>query len=613
MLFDLIRSAGIDYLRLDRTKDKSYAFDHAFDERVTQREVFSGTAARVIPEVLRGANACVFAYGATGSGKTYTMMGAPAEGAPGVVLLTMDALFEQAALDEEHSLSVSVQYVEIYNEVIQDLLEPSNAALDVREAPGKGTRVAGASRVTVSSRAELEGLLYKGNLYRTTEATNVNEVSSRSHAVLTMHVETTQRFEERPATRCGKLSLIDLAGSERAAKTGNAGKRLNEGANINRSLLALANCINALADKTKRQGHVPYRDSKLTRLLKDSLGGACQTVMITNLSPASDTFDETLNSLKYANRAKNIRTKEMTVTVHRAPPVAEQLAMVRELRHSFGSLLPSAPPSGLASGLVSGPHGSGAALSRARPTPAPTLLTPTSSAAANGPRGGGLAWRLKAGGAPAATTPKSRTTPTSAGGPTLRGKSISTPTAPRSATAGYGGGGGRCGMHGGGGGGGGGTPLSARASRDLGRGLRRPAPSPPAPSQWSPLHSPPSIGRLPHASASARSTYADAAVDASRSARELDSHTHTPADQHAQAFADTRAPAAEAAAAADGERGGVWHSLPPHAAWVEAHSVLDQLESEAVRQPCSEHATPAQWPAAAPPNRLLLLRPVPCC
>ena len=333
------KMGGIDYLRLDKTKDKAYAFDHAFETAITQQAVFEGTAQRVIPDVLRGCNACVFAYGATGSGKTYTMMGG-GDSSPGVVLLTVDDIFARISeMSEEHAATVTMQYCEIYNEAIKDLLEPSNTALDVREAPGpRGTFVAGAAVVPVNSRAELEALIYKGNLYRTTEATNVNEVSSRSHAVLQLRFEMTPRFDPSAGTRCGKLSMIDLAGSERAAKTGNLGKRLTEGANINRSLLALANCINALADKTKRNGHVPYRDSKLTRLLKDSLGGHCKTVMITNVSPASDQFEETLNSLKYANRAKNIRTKEVTVMVTRPTPAVEQLAMVRELRDSFSGL-----------------------------------------------------------------------------------------------------------------------------------------------------------------------------------------------------------------------------------------------------------------------------------
>ena len=280
------KMGGIDYLRLDKTKDKAYAFDHAFDKDVDQPTVFECTAKRVVPDVLRGGNACVFAYGATGSGKTYTMMGS--DSGPGVVPLTTEAIFDAVdELQEESATTVTMQFVEIYNEQIQDLLEPSNGGLDVREAPGRGTFVAGASVVTVGSRQELEGLMHKGNLYRTTEATNVNEVSSRSHAVLQLRIESTSRFEDKPVTRVGKLSMIDLAGSERATKTGNMGKRLTEGANINRSLLALANCINALADKTKRMGHVPYRDSKLTRLLKDSLGGHCKTVRLEELHPRS--------------------------------------------------------------------------------------------------------------------------------------------------------------------------------------------------------------------------------------------------------------------------------------------------------------------------------------
>ena len=329
---------GIDYLRLDKTKDKSYAFDQAFDWSVPQKAVFEGTANAVVADVIRGGNACVFAYGATGSGKTYTMMGSDQN--PGVVLLTVDEIFSRArAASEDFAVAVTMQYVEIYNERIQDLLNPENSDLDVRESKSLGTFVAGASSTAVSSRQELEALIYKGNLFRTTEATNVNEVSSRSHAVLQLRFELSPRFDEQqPGTRIGKLSMIDLAGSERAKKTDNAGKRLTEGANINRSLLALANCINALADKTKRMGHVPYRDSKLTRLLKDSLGGHCRTVMLVNVSPAHDQFDETLNSLKYANRAKNIRTKEVTVTVKRPTPAIEQLAMVRELRESFGHL-----------------------------------------------------------------------------------------------------------------------------------------------------------------------------------------------------------------------------------------------------------------------------------
>ena len=356
------KMGGTDYLRLDKTKDKSYAFDHAFGPESAQVELYEATAKSLVPEVISGCNACCFAYGATGSGKTYTMMGSSE--APGVIPLAVEALFTQVeAASEEYLVTVKMQYVEIYNEQIKDLLEPEKTAkqgLDVREAPGKGTFVAGAANMVVGSRKELEALMHKGNLYRTTEATNCNEVSSRSHAVLQLRVESQPRFEEGGKIRVGKLSMIDLAGSERATKTNNAGKRLVEGANINRSLLALANCINALADRTKKSGHIPYRDSKLTRLLKDSLGGSCRTLMITNVSPASDQFDETLNSLKYANRAKNIRTQEVTVQVHLpGPSPAEQLELVREMKRSLGSRdeAPGAPPGKAAKGGKKGGKG----------------------------------------------------------------------------------------------------------------------------------------------------------------------------------------------------------------------------------------------------------------
>ena len=305
-----------DYLRLDKHKDRSYAFDSAIGPEVDQKKTFNNTLDVLIPDVLSGRNACCFAYGATGSGKTFTMTGSG--DSPGLIPQSVEALFAQAGT----SCAITMQYVEIYNEQIKDLLQPANVNLDVREAPGKGTFVAGAANVEVTSRDDVEMLLEAGNTFRTTESTQLNVVSSRSHAVLQLRCTLGERR--------GKLSLIDLAGSERASKTGvmsstqdlgrggteNNTKRLNEGANINRSLLALANCISALADQARKGGgsantsHVPYRDSKLTRLLKDSLGGACRTMMIANVSPSSDQFDETLNTLKYADRAKRIKTKK---------------------------------------------------------------------------------------------------------------------------------------------------------------------------------------------------------------------------------------------------------------------------------------------------------------
>lgn len=222
------KMGGIDYLRIDKTKDKSYAFDHAFDAAAPQERVFESTTNHLIADVMRGANGCCFAYGATGSGKTHTMMGT-AE-LPGVIPLTVDALFASIVQSSEDlQVSVTMQYVEIYNESIKDLLEPANnASLDVRESPKDGTFVAGAASTTVQSRKEMEALIHKGNLFRATEATNVNQVSSRSHAVLQLKVESRDRFAEKGKIRVGKLSMIDLAvSSSAAAGAAEAGERWN--------------------------------------------------------------------------------------------------------------------------------------------------------------------------------------------------------------------------------------------------------------------------------------------------------------------------------------------------------------------------------------------------
>jgi len=320
------KMGGLDYLRLDKTKTRHYRFDCALGPESTQSEVYEKTNKPLVKKAIEGYNACCFAYGATGAGKTFTMMGNLEHA--GVIPLTLVDLFEFIKDDDEMEYRFSMQYLEIYNEKIKDLLNPSDANLDVREVPSRGTYVAGASDKTVSTPDEMMALIHEGNLYRTTEATKVNEVSSRSHAVLQVSVRGKPRYQSDAPTKVGKLSMIDLAGSERANKTDNVGIRLVEGQNINRSLLALGNCINALADKTKKVAHVPYRDSKLTRLLKDSLGGNCLTTMITNVSPSHDQFDETLNSLKYANRAKNIKPRgglPIVVNEQRDAPLLSEL------------------------------------------------------------------------------------------------------------------------------------------------------------------------------------------------------------------------------------------------------------------------------------------------
>lgn len=207
-------------------------------------------------------------------------------------MLAIRNIFEEIRRDDEFDYTVIITYVEIYNEMIRDLLLPSPSYLELRDDPEKGIVMSGVTEFKAESTEQVMNLLILGNKRRTTEATNANQTSSRSHAVFQINVSKVSKTKSTNVeTLIGKLSLIDLAGSERGTVTENRGLRLMEGAKINRSLLALANCINALGDKNKKGFFVPYRDSKLTRLLKDSLGGNCKTVMIANVSPASAQFE----------------------------------------------------------------------------------------------------------------------------------------------------------------------------------------------------------------------------------------------------------------------------------------------------------------------------------
>jgi kinesin family protein 18/19 len=254
---------------------------------------------------------------ATGCGKTHTISGSPTQ--PGVVFLIMKDLFSRIqAKSHDTDFSLTVSYLEIYNETIRDLLHPESGPLALREINGVAAP-AGLSTKEPSSANDVVEWIMLGNSNRTVNATEANATSSRSHAVLSVTVSQKPRAGGLTENHSSaSLSIIDLAGSERASVTKNKGDRLIEGANINRSLLALGNCINALCDPRKR-GHVPYRDSKLTRLLKQSLGGNCKTVMIVCVSPSSQHYDETHNTLQYANRAKEIKTKAIrnVVTVDR--------------------------------------------------------------------------------------------------------------------------------------------------------------------------------------------------------------------------------------------------------------------------------------------------------
>lgn len=290
-----------------QNKDLKFVFDSVFDETSTQLEVFEHTTKPILRSFLNGYNCTVLAYGATGAGKTHTMLGSAAE--PGVMYLTMLDLYKSMdEIKEEKICSTAVSYLEVYNEQIRDLLVNSGP-LAVREDAQKGVVVQGLSLHQPRSSEEILQLLDNGNKNRTQHPTDANAASSRSHAVFQIYL----RQQDKTASinqnvRIAKMSLIDLAGSERASSTSATGARFVEGTNINRSLLALGNIINALAEGKKKNQHVPYRNSKLTRLLKDSLGGNCQTIMIAAVSPSSLFYDDTYNTLKYANRAKDIKS-----------------------------------------------------------------------------------------------------------------------------------------------------------------------------------------------------------------------------------------------------------------------------------------------------------------
>ncbi|KAI0532746.1 kinesin motor domain-containing protein [Xylaria digitata] len=323
-----------------KVKDQTFAFDRIFDDNTTQTEVYEATTKGLLDSVLDGYNATVFAYGATGCGKTHTITGTPQM--PGIIFLTMQELFEKIndCSDEKHT-EISLSYLEIYNETIRDLLVPggSKQGLMLREDSNQAVTVQGLTSLHPKDVQEVMDMIVLGNEYRTVSPTDANATSSRSHAVLQINIAMKDRNAavNEPHTMA-TLSIIDLAGSERASATKNRGERLIEGANINKSLLALGSCINALCDPRKKS-HVPYRNSKLTRLLKFSLGGNCKTVMIVCVSPSSAHFDETQNTLRYANRAKNIQTKvtRNVFNVNRhvkdfLVKIDEQIALINELK-----------------------------------------------------------------------------------------------------------------------------------------------------------------------------------------------------------------------------------------------------------------------------------------
>ena len=343
-----------------------FTFDHVYDQQSTQAEVYETTARPVVESALMGYNATIFAYGPTGTGKTYTMEGFESNETRGIIPRSIEQIFGHIERNASPRIRflVRASYLQIYNDMISDLLKPERTNLSIREDKRRGVFVEGLSEWVVRTPREIYELIKRGSLERATGSTRMNAVSSRSHGVfiiITEQSETTyvddrgeplapdefrrlvRDAETRGASggggagssaaaggvsggaaaaaaphgldchvrqlfRVGKLNLVDLAGSERVGVSGATGQRLEESKKINRSLSALGNVIAALTDPHGRQ-HIPYRDSKLTRILEDSLGGNCKTTMMAMASPAHEAHSESLSTLKFANRAKNIRNE----------------------------------------------------------------------------------------------------------------------------------------------------------------------------------------------------------------------------------------------------------------------------------------------------------------
>ncbi|XP_053574327.1 kinesin-like protein KIF1C [Bombina bombina] len=363
---------------------KNFTFDYSYWSHTTeedpnfasQQQVYKDIGEEMLLHAFEGYNVCIFAYGQTGAGKSYTMMGKPEPGQHGIIPQLCEDLFARVASSKSPDLSYSVEvsYMEIYCERVRDLLNPkSKGNLRVREHPIMGPYVEDLSKLAVTSYPDIADLMDCGNKARTVAATNMNETSSRSHAVFTI-VFTQKRHDEMTdldTEKVSKISLVDLAGSERADSSGAKGMRLKEGANINKSLTTLGKVISALAEmqtKKKKSDFIPYRDSALTWLLKENLGGNSRTAMIAALSPADINYEETLSTLRYADRAKQIKCN----AVINEDPNAR---LIRELKEEVARLRQILFSQGLADltldESVSAPHSA---------LPPPTIAAPAETA-----------------------------------------------------------------------------------------------------------------------------------------------------------------------------------------------------------------------------------------
>uniref|UniRef100_A0A3Q3GG87 Kinesin-like protein n=1 Tax=Labrus bergylta TaxID=56723 RepID=A0A3Q3GG87_9LABR len=329
---------------------KNFTFDYSYWSHTTvedpsfacQKQVYKDIGEEMLLHSFEGYNVCIFAYGQTGAGKSYTMMGKQEPGQEGIIPQLCEDLFQRTGenTDPDLTYSVEVSYMEIYCERVRDLLNPkSQGTLRVREHPILGPYVEDLSKLAVTGFSDIRDLMDAGNKARTVAATNMNETSSRSHAVFTI-VFTQKRRDQMTSLdteKVSKISLVDLAGSERADSSGAKGTRLKEGANINKSLTTLGKVISALAEmqsnKKRKSDFIPYRDSVLTWLLKENLGGNSRTAMIAALSPADINYEETLSTLRYADRAKQIRCNAVINEDPNAKLIRELKDEVERLRN----------------------------------------------------------------------------------------------------------------------------------------------------------------------------------------------------------------------------------------------------------------------------------------
>uniref|UniRef100_A0A3B4Y965 Kinesin family member 7 n=1 Tax=Seriola lalandi dorsalis TaxID=1841481 RepID=A0A3B4Y965_SERLL len=326
--------------------DRHFLCDFLFEESCCQEEVYSVSVQPLIDAFFQGFNATVFAYGQTGSGKTYTIGEANIceDEEQGIIPRAVADVFKLLDENDLTDFSVRVSYLEVYKEEFKDLLEVETASKDIHIREDKGNIVlCGVKECEVEGLDEVLSLLESGNTARHTGATQMNPNSSRSHTIFTVYMDQRRGISRLygtaassgPQMLSSKFHFVDLAGSERILRTGNTGERLKESIQINSGLLALGNVIGALGDPKRKGSHIPYRDSKITRILKDSLGGNSKTLMIACISPSSSDFDESLNTLNYATRARNIQNRA-TVNCKREPDRVEGLEQqIKALRRAL--------------------------------------------------------------------------------------------------------------------------------------------------------------------------------------------------------------------------------------------------------------------------------------